>query len=187
MRLCLCTILGLGILSFNSCSNGKIDGSKTNADSLLTKTITFPSNLTQLNGTSFQSIDSFLFNNDSKTKIVSIIDGTCAKCIINQMNKIDSTFGSILLDSDNIMVFILNVSQHDSAYFMRNLQPIINANGIILWDNNYNFERYNKLLTTDINLRTFMVNKENKIVQYGNPLMHPDAIWEYKAKLENNL
>ncbi|MGE0077537.1 MAG: hypothetical protein AB7S48_06730 [Bacteroidales bacterium] len=170
-----------------SCANGKKKEIKETPDTLLTKTVSFPSSLIQLKGDKFQSIDSFTIQNEGKTKIISIIDGTCMKCIINQMNKLDSTFSSILIDSDNIMVFILNVNKHDSTFFMRNLQPAINAKGIILWDNNYIFEQHNKLLTPDMNLRTFMINQQNKIIQFGNPLMHPDVIWEYKAKLENNL
>lgn len=186
MKNYLYTLLGFSLLVFFSCVNDEKKAVNETSDTLLTKTISFPKSLIQLDGTKFQDIDSFITQNEGKTKIISIIDGTCMKCIINQMNEIDSTFGSILLDSDNIMLFILNVSKQDSTFFMRNLQPAINAKGIVLWDNNYNFERYNNLLTTNINLRTFMVDKHNKIVQYGNPLMHPEVIYEYMAKLENS-
>lgn len=172
---------------FFSCVNTKKSDDGGIADTLLSKTIIFPNSLIQLNGAEFQNINSFTTQNSGKTKIISIIDGACMKCIINQMNKLDSVFSNILIDSDNIMVFVLNVSKQDSTFFMRNLQPSINAKGFILWDNNFNFERENNLFTPDINLRTFMVNPENRIIQYGNPLMHPDVIWEYKAKLENNM
>ena len=170
----------------NSCSTTP-NKPAAQKDSLLAKTIVFPYSLRVLDGNVFHSFDRFLTIDEGKSKIISIIDGTCSACIINQMNKLDSVFSNILIDSDNIMVFVLNVSKQDSTFFMRNLQPSINAKGFILWDNNFNFERENNLFTPDINLRTFMVNPENRIIQYGNPLMHPDVIWEYKAKLENNM
>ncbi len=153
------------------------------SDTLLTKTISFPTSLLILKGSQFQKIDSLLFRIKDKTKIISIIDGSCPKCIINQLNNIDSTFNRILPE-DDYMVFILNVSKADSVFFMRNLQPIIKATGVILWDNNFNFERQNNLFTRNSNLRTFMVNKENKIIQYGNPVLIPDVIFEYEKKLK---
>ena len=163
------------------------NSNNTTLDTLLAKTIIFPNNLLKLNGTQFQRTDSFISEIKDKTKVISIIDGNCMKCIINQLNKIDSTFNSIILDDDNLVIFILNVSTKDSVYFMRHLQPAIKATGIILWDNNYNFERQNNLFTPDVNLRTFMINKKNKIIQYGNPIMNPDVIFEYQEKLEMNI
>jgi len=68
---------------------------------------------------------------------------------------------------------------------MHFLQPKIKAFGTVLWDSYYSFERHNALLTPDRNLRTFMVNKENRIVQYGNPIFHPEVITGYKNLLDN--
>ena len=163
------------------------NSNNTTLDTLLAKTIIFPNNLLKLNGTQFQRTDSFISEIEDKTKIVSIIDGNCMKCIINQLNKIDSVFNNFMPGDDNLVIFILNVSKEDSVYFMRHLQPAIKATGIILWDNNFNFERQNNLFTPDVNLRTFMINNENKIIQYGNPIMNPDVIFEYQEKLEMNI
>lgn len=154
-------------------------------DTLLTKTIFFPGSLKKLEGDHFKEIDSFRFEIEEKNKIVSIVDGVCMKCVIEQLNIIDSTFNSILPDDSGVMIFILNVSKADSAYFMLNLRPAIKAKGVILWDNNYDFERQNHLFTSNSNLRTFMTDGENKIIQYGNPVMHPDVISKYQEKLEN--
>jgi hypothetical protein len=66
---------------------------------------------------------------------------------------------------------------------MRHIRPAIETTGVILWDNNYHFERQNQLFTKNLNLRTFMVNKQNKIIQYGNPVMNPYLVKEYKEKL----
>lgn len=156
------------------------------SDTLLTKTISFPNCLLKLDGNQFQKIDSFIFKTEDKTKVISIIDGNCPKCIINQLNNIDSIFNGILHD-DDLLIFILNVSKQDSVFFMRNLQPSIKATGVILWDSNYNFERQNNLFTPNANLRTFMVNKKNRIIQYGNPVMKPDVIFEYKEKLKSSI
>ena len=177
------------IIVFTSCKYQDSNNNNNNitTDTLLTKTIIFPNSLLKLNGTQFQKIDSFKSEVEYKTKIISIVDGNCRKCIVNQLNNIDSIFNSILLDDDNLLIFILNVNKEDSAFFMRNLRPEIKATGIILWDSNYNFERQNNLFTVNRNLRTFMINNENKIIQYGNPIMNPDVIFEYQEKLEMNI
>ncbi len=155
----------------------------TENNSLLTKTIVFPDSLLMLNGTHFQKIDSFLVETKNKNKIISIIDVNCVKCIILQLNKIDSIFNSIIRNDNSIMVFVLNLNKGDSTHFMRDLQPIIKAKGILLWDSAYHFELVNDLLTNDLNERIFMLNKENIIVQYGNPIINTEVISEYKKKL----
>ena len=176
------------IIILTSCSSKlKKNNNSITSDTLLTKTIFFPNSLLKLHGTQFQKIDSFILRIENKTKIISIIDGTCMSCIINLLNTTDSAFKSIILKDNTLLVFILNVSKRDSAFFMRNLQPAIKVGGIILWDNNYNFERQNNLFTSDVNLRTFMVNKKNRIIQYGNPIMKPDVIFEYKEKLKSSI
>lgn len=177
----ICVVL---IIFPTACKHYSSNNNNNISDTLLTKTISFPNCLLKLNDTKFSKIDSFINTIKGKAKIVSIVDGNCMKCIINQLNYIDSLFNNILNDSDNLLIFVLNVSSSDSAYFMRNLEPAIKVKGTILWDNNYNFEKENKLFSPDENLRTFMVNKENKIVMYGNPVFNPDIIYEYKKYLD---
>jgi hypothetical protein len=155
-------------------------------DTLLTKTIIFPDELLLLNGNQFDRIDSFRHKCDEKTKIISIVDGSCMKCIANLLNKNDSIFHSVLGD-DFWMIFVINVHKEDSTYFMQNLQPAIKTTGSLLWDNNYHFETQNELFTSHINLRTFMINKDNKIIQYGNPVFHPEILSEYKEKLQKEI
>lgn len=171
------------IYSCNYITNKKQCDKEISSETILSKTISFPNSLFKLEDNKFEDIDAFLPGIENKSKIISIVDGICMKCIIYQLNVIDSIFNSITATDDNLMIFILNVSRDDSAYFMRNLQPAIKAKGIILWDDNYNFERQNDLFTSDINLRTFMTNKENKIIQVGNPVRNPDVIKEYQQKL----
>lgn len=184
-RLLIYLTLSLVVVTITSCEF--LSGSNANmlrsSDTLLTKTITFPNKLLKLEDVEFYNIDSFLVESSNKTKIISIIDATCMKCIVGQLNKLDESFNSITSDDDEL-VFILNVNKTDSASFMRNLHPAIISNATLLWDNAYHFELQNKLLTYDANLRTFMVNKENKIIQYGNPIMNPDLLSKYKDKLE---
>lgn len=180
-------LIFVGVVILTSCKHQSSNNKTNTEDTLLTKTIVFPENLLKLEGAEFLDIDSFISEVENKTKIFSIIDGNCPKCIVKLLNRTDSLFNDIIIDDEIVMIFILNVSKKDSAFFMRNLQPEINAVGNLLWDNNYNFERLNKLFTPDMNLRTFMVNSENKIIQYGNPVMHPNVIYEYQEKLEVNI
>jgi len=158
----------------------------TDSDTLIGKTVTFPSSLLRLEAAQFFMADSFIHEIEGKTKVISIIDGTCMSCIIGQFNSIDSIFHSILPQEGSCrMVFILNVKSSDSSFFMRNLYPAINANGVILWDNCYSFERSNKLLTPNPFLRTFLVGKDSRIKLYGNPTMNPSIISEYKEIINN--
>ena len=153
------------------------------SDTLLGRHIVFPSSLFQLQADELIPVDEVLKDIEGKTKIVSIIDGDCMKCIISNMNVQDSLFHTIILDSDQQMIFILNVRPADSSYFMRNLQPAIRVQGIVLWDNDFNFEAVNALFTPDVNLRTFMVNSSDSLVMYGNPLINPDLLQEYMSNL----
>lgn len=132
----------------------------------------------------FHRIDSLLPAMNGKPKVISIVDGNCMSCVVVQLNKVDSIFQHVLGDK-GMFICVLIVQKKDSIAFMRNLQPSIRTKGIILWDNGYHFERYNKLLTPDVNLRTFMVNGEDRIVQYGNPIFYPDLLEKYKEKLAN--
>jgi hypothetical protein len=176
----LFTLLTTMVL-LQSC-NYQTNKSNLKSDTLLTKTITFPHELYELDKNQFLKIDSFKNDSKNKAKIISIVDGNCMKCIINQLNKVDDLFNSIM-NKEAMLVFVLNVSKEDSAFFMRHIRPAIETTGVILWDNNYHFERQNQLFTKNLNLRTFMINKQNKIIQYGNPIMNPYIIKAYKEKL----
>lgn len=174
------------VLVSSSCNYQSRNNNST-TDTLLAKTIIFPNSLLKLNGVQFQKIDSFLYEIEDKMKIISIIDAGCMKCIMNQLNKIDSTFNSIMFGDESILIHILNCSREDSIFFMNNLQPAINATGTILWDTDFYFEKQNHLFSSNINSRTFMVNNENEIIQYGNPLLKPDVIFKYQEKLIINI
>jgi len=174
-------------LFFMSCNIQQGSNNSQTSDTLLAKTITFPRSLSKFRGSQLQPIDSFLLDIDGKRKVISIIDGTCMKCIIYQLNRIDSIFNATLPEDDDIvLIFVLNVFKEDSVFFMRNLYPEIRALGILLWDNDYNFERENQMFTPDEYLRTFLTDHNNRIVQYGNPIMNPDIIAEYRKKLLKN-
>lgn len=177
------TIVAAIIANTTSCKNKNNDKSVT-ADTLLSKRISFPDNLFLLKNTQLIRPDSSILQINNRIKVISIIDGNCVKCIVMQLNKLDSLFKPLLSKTDGVYITILNVHKQDSSYFMHNIQPLINSSGIILWDNNYNFESQNKLFTAHKNLRTFMVNTQNKIIQYGNPIMYPEILSEYRKKIE---
>lgn len=168
-----------------ACRGGAQNGSGelSSPDTLLGKHVVFPNSLFLLQDGGFIPVDEVLPSIEGKTKIVSIVDGTCMKCIVTNMNVLDSLFHTIILDSDQQMVFILNVSSADSAHFMRNLQPAISVQGMVLWDNSFNFETVNALFTPNLSLRTFMLSPSDSIVMYGNPLINPDLLHGYMANL----
>lgn len=170
------------IICFYSCKNKVLLYKDVGSDTLLTKTIVFPDNLYMLDSMNFCKIESFLTEKNKSNKIISIVDGNCPKCIFNQINNVDSFFNKTLNDNFQ-MIFVLNVSSEDSVFFMRNMQPLIKIKGILLWDNNYNFEEKNKLFTRDRNLRTFMIDRDSRIIQYGNPILNPNVISGYQEKI----
>ncbi len=165
-----------------SCEFTKRKNSRT--DSLSSKVISFPKELFILENSQLRQSDSLIHQLNNKLKIISIIDGNCVKCIIKQLNKIDSIFNSILSHKNGVYITVLNVSKQDSAYFMFNIQPLIKAKGIVFWDGNHFFESSNKLITSHVNQRTFMVDSTNRIIQYGNPVIHPEVLEEYRCKLQ---
>lgn len=157
----------------------------SDTDKWIGKKVYFPDQLKLLQDTIFYSIDIFEKEYINKNKVVSIVDVSCIKCILNQINKIDSTFNRILEnDTNSVLVFVLNVHSSDSTYFMMNLWPMINTKGIILWDNNFNFEHENDLFTPELDQRTFMINSKNIIVCIGSPISNPNAIGKYQKELD---
>ncbi|TAJ04847.1 hypothetical protein DMA11_23790 [Marinilabiliaceae bacterium JC017] len=178
----LFVFLGLIILSSCQYKSAKIDQGNR-VDTLLSKKIRLPAELLELQGERFLKIDTFVNEIKGKNMMILIVDGTCIKCVINHLNVLDSIFHSIIPNTECQVVFVLNVSQRDSAFFMNDLRPEIRASGKLLWDSHYYFELYNALLTPDKNLRTFMTNKDGKIVYYGNPIIDPSVIHGYKRAL----
>jgi len=184
MRKSFLTIIILLIITSISCNYKSTVKREKTSDTFLSKQIVFPKSLVKLDGLQGCKIDSVLGEIENTIKIISIVDGACPKCITNQLNYTDSLFSSIIENEDVRLIFILNVFSEDSVYFMRYTQPYISAKGIIFWDNNYNFEQENKLFSPDENLRTFMIDKDNKIVVYGNPVLNKDIIVKYKLYLD---
>jgi hypothetical protein len=164
-------------------NGGRISNAVT-SDTLLQKKIVFPDELRPITPAAITSMTNFRSYTDGKEKIVSIIDGTCASCIIDQLNLIDKTFQDINETGSAVMVFIVNVTKNDSAYFVLNMQPLIKAKGLVLIDHSYNFEKRNKLFTSDGNLRTFLISEEGKILTYGNPLINRNLLSNYKTMLQ---
>lgn len=153
-------------------------------DEWIGKEIIFPSTLQELQGRECISLKEFRGKVEGKKKIVSIIDATCIKCIIGQLNKIDSLFHPLVSkDTTAVMVFILNVDSADSSNFMISMQPEIRAKGFLLWDNAYHFETENNILTEKVNRRTFLLDEQNNIKIVGNPLFKEGLLEEYEANL----
>ncbi|MCH7411055.1 hypothetical protein MM239_16740 [Belliella sp. DSM 111904] len=128
--------------------------------------------------------DSILDQFIHKKKIVSIVDGVCMKCVINDLNQADLMFREITKENTLAQtIYVLNVPPADSAYFLRHFEPSIDVKGLILWDHGYTFENTNDLLTADRNLRTFLLDENNFIKFFGHPLYNSKLIEKYKSDL----
>lgn len=152
------------------------------------KNIVFPKNTYVLrNRYTVKNNEHFLDSISHKYKILSIVDATCASCIIDRMNYLDSLFNTIIHYDNTEIIFVLNVNKKDSSNFMRNLYDLIQINGNLLWDTNFNFERENKLFSDDKNHRTFLINSSNKVELYGDPLINQQILQEYEDIILNNM
>ena len=153
----------------------------------LGKEVVFPKELKQLKGKKPIEINDFIEYNKDNNKIISIIDASCAKCIMGQLNKIDSLFSEIAHRSNNtIMVFVINFYERDFDNFMLTLYPLIQSKAVIIWDKDYFFETKNDLFTPKLNGRTFMLNAKNEIVLVGSPLFGGQVILAQYEKLVKN-
>lgn len=178
------SIFFIGILSFTIYKKAKENIEP--ATNWIGKKIYFSEELKLLEDRNLYSLDCFKEISVSKNKIISIIDASCSKCILGQLNKIDSLFAGIVNgDSNTELVFVLNVDDNDFKSFMVALYPLIISNAPILCDNYFRFETENDILTPNLSERTFLINRENKIILVGNPLFYPDIIEEYKKKIKS--
>ena len=153
----------------------------------LGKEVVFPKELRQLKGITPIEINNFLESNKDNNKIISIIDASCTKCIMGQLNKIDSLFSEIVHKGNKtIMVFVINFYERDFDNFMLTLYPLIKSKAVIIWDKDYFFETKNNLFTPNLNGRTFMLNAKNEIVLIGSPLFGGQGILAQYEKLVKN-
>ena len=98
----------LFIIILCSCNN-RNNFSKNETDSLLYKIIHFPNDLFELRENEFLEITHFLNRISGKKKVVSIVDASCMKCIVNELNKLDSVFSPICIGNNVELIFILVV------------------------------------------------------------------------------
>lgn len=150
------------------------------------KKIIFPDKLKLLEDSIFYPVNTFVNANRNKRKIISIVDGSCSKCILGQLNKIDSVLSLLIKgDTNTVATLVLNVDSQDSASFMIALYPLIKAKNPILWDGNFSFESENDIFTQFPEQRTFMTDDNSHIVLIGNPLYSEEVKELYKRYLLN--
>ncbi len=166
------------LLSVSCTQNKKVQ------DEWIGKEIVFPEALLQLKNGRCSSLATFNQKLKGRKKIIAVIDANCRKCIIGQLNRIDSLFVPLLASKKAEIVFVLNINRADSLYFMTNMYPEIKAKGVLLWDNGYHFETENAIFTEKVTRRTFLLDENNKIIQVGNPLFEPKLLTVYKKLLE---
>lgn len=150
--------------------------------------VNFNQGLRSLKSGKLYDPDTILTQFMHKKKIVSIVDGVCMKCVINDLNQADLLLREITEENTLAQtIYILNVPPADSVYFLRHFEPAIDVQGIILWDNGYTFENTNDLPTADRNLRTFLLGTKNRIKFFGHPLYNPKLIEKYKSEIKKQM
>ena len=174
-------ILNLFVLAiFFSCSNTSSTTNRCSEepDTLIGKPIHFPRTLLQVKNGGLVNADSAINIIEGSNYMVSIIDATCVKCIYYRLNILDSLFRANL-PPEVSKVFVINIEGRAISYFFRELYPGINAQGILLLDTAFVFERGNSILSSNINHRTFMVDYHGKLALYGDPLSQPQCLDQY--------
>jgi hypothetical protein len=169
-------------LSFFSCENNEKIKNNVKMEKLV-----WDLNLFHLQKENLNAADSIIKSINKRKKIISIIDGICMKCVVYDLNETDKHLQKITNNNTLAqVVYILNVNNTDSIYFLKNLQPHINVKGIILWDNAFKFEKTNQLLTSDKNKRTILVDENNFIKIKGNPFTIKSINKQYIEELTKN-
>mgnify|MGYP007083348744 FL=1 len=163
-----------------SCSNTSSTRNRCSEepDTLIGKPIHFPRTLMQVKNGGLVNADSAINIIEGSNYMVSIIDATCVKCIYYRLNILDSLFRTNLPPYVG-KVFVINIEETAIPYFFSELYPAINAQGILLLDTAFAFERSNFILSSNNNHRTFMVDYHGKIALYGDPLHQPQYLGQY--------
>lgn len=180
-----CIVIAATALAVSVACNrlSSADSRKMNAaDSMYTKEIHFPNTLAVLEDEQISSLSGFSQFNQGKKKLISIIDVTCASCILSELNPLDSLFWREFDHTSIEMIFVLNIPRRDSIYFSLNFRKNINARSLLVWDSNFDFERANNLFSPYRDLRTFMIDEKNRLIVFGNPLYDRNLLDEYKRR-----
>lgn len=171
-------ILIIDIFCLLSCSSGDRNNKKSD---FIPDVITFSKSLKYLSDGDLIELEYAMGKLLENKKIVSIVDGVCMKCVINDLNDADLAFQELVgKGNQSQVVFILNVPPTDSLYFRTFFEPMIDVKGIILWDSSYDFEKLNKLLSPDKKNRTFLLDEENQIMLFGSPQFDQKLNEQYK-------
>lgn len=150
-------------------------------ESWLNKTIVFPQSLLVLDDYKFYSSDVFLGEVNTRPIVISIVDASCMKCVVTNINITDSIFYNAFKVNEVVadLVFVLNISKGDSALFLSNIYPNLKVKGTILWDNSFQFETVNNLFTSEMSDRTLLVDANDRVRLVGSPLYNSGILEEY--------
>lgn len=162
---------------------------KTNSEnvnsnkSYIDKEIIFPGESILFTEDTTILIDSAFFNNDM-IKIVHLINVNCSNCL-NELIRWNS-FISMIEDDCEIIFWLNNTDNNEFK-----VQNLIQAENNIHFvsDHSQSFEHLNDLAYPDINLHTFLLDRNNKIKLMGDPISDKMLISEYMntiAFLNNN-
>jgi hypothetical protein len=110
-------------------------------------------------------LDTLLGRQNESFKIVNIINGECGKCMsyLKEWKRIIDKYKTINIK----FIFIVNTS--DTAYFNKFIYPEINLQIPFYIDMEKKFVKTNNLDYPDDRIKTFLLDKNNKIIFMGNP------------------
>ncbi|TAL68748.1 MAG: hypothetical protein EPN88_06975 [Bacteroidetes bacterium] len=123
--------------------------------------------------------------NSGKLKLLTLVSGDCMSCIEN-LNKWSHFLDSLRSFSDIKLVVIIITSDLDR--FIKDFYPLINDDFTLYIDVAFNF-LITYQMPEDLTLRTFLLDKTNKVLLIGNPIyrneikrLYINKIIEYEKK-----
>ncbi|MCC5921023.1 MAG: hypothetical protein LAT68_12575 [Cyclobacteriaceae bacterium] len=182
MKTLIYALLVLQIFNLNSCvqNENNLEGE----EGFNKQQIFYSSNLLILKDNKLVKTSKSDWSNSSK--LISIVDGVCMKCVVNDLNFMDSVFIALTRNSDVDVIHVLNVLSKDSLNFRTQFEPHLDVKGKVFWDSSYNFESQNNILVADKNRRVFLVDSNDYVKIIGNPVFDQDINIAYQ-KLLNEL
>lgn len=123
--------------------------------------------------------------NDADFKIVTYIDSTgCTGCKM-KLKEWDSFIDKLKLKSDISLNFIMIISHNNESF----VKEIINNNQFL---HPYSIEKNNSFFTINKlsksrKLNTFLLDRENKIIALGNPIVNPKIATIYEKFILEDL
>ena len=176
MKQILCLFIGLAVFAMSGCRRIENDRARE-VKKLMGCKIVFDSSLEPIACNMAEAQNPL----DAKVKIVAYIDEmACTNCAL----KILIDWQESMVDMDKRVEFVPVIYPVDKA----KLQDFLCANGVsyeLMYDAKNRFKKQNRLDVSYLN-RTFLLDKNNRIVLVGEPLGNP-TLWKLYVDTANKL